>query len=137
MAKLVTCGLLIIQQKKLFLAHSTGNSFWDLPKGLQDNGETYDKTVIRETFEETGFKIHQSEIDFLGLMPYNKKKDLALFKYIGNQIFLPEKAICTSLFENFKGEMLPEVDDFKFFEKDEALKNTTQSMTKVLSNLKF
>lgn len=135
--KLVTCGLLIIQNNKLFLAHSTGNSFWDLPKGLQDGDESYEDTVIRETYEETGFIIEKNEIKFLGLMQYNKKKDLALFKYIGKKQFNHKEAFCTSLFENFKGEMLPEVDDFNFFEKKVALTLANKSMLNILKDLDF
>lgn len=63
----VSCGAIMSRKNdkgitEIFLLHRFKNhewkyDSWHLPKGTQDDGETYEQTVIREIFEETGFRI--------------------------------------------------------------------------------
>ncbi|UUZ85071.1 NUDIX domain-containing protein [Paenibacillus sp. P26] len=54
----------------MFLAcHSTGNSFYDLPKGLQEENETAVEVCCRETREETGIELNPAELKDLGFFP--------------------------------------------------------------------
>ena len=50
--KQISCGILIFNsQNELFVCHSTGNNFFDIPKGLKDENETFIQTAIRELME--------------------------------------------------------------------------------------
>lgn len=41
--------------------------------GFVDSGETPEQTIIRETYEETGLRIKESQLIFLGLTKYNHR----------------------------------------------------------------
>lgn len=115
--KTISYGILIFKevdnQTCLFMAHSTNNTFWDIPKGGAELGESPEDTVLRELKEETGFHLSNKDIIDIGLFPYNSKKDLHLFIASKDLFFDEKKAICTSCFD-FHGKSIPEVDDFKF-----------------------
>jgi len=132
-----TCGIIIIQNKKILMCHSTGNSHWDLPKGLKDENETDIQTAIRELKEETSFIVTENELEFLGTQKFNKEKFISLFKYIGSKVFNEKEAVCNSFFINFKGKEMPEADAFEFFTKDEALNKSAKNMNKILQDLNF
>ena len=74
---------------------------WDLPKGKMDDGESIDKTAIREVTEETGIKDLVITSYFMDTYHIFKK---------GNKFFLKE----TSWF-NMKsiiiGNLIPEVNE--------------------------
>lgn len=44
-------------QREVFLVHRSDKPVWNLPGGGIETDESPDKAVIREAFEETGFKI--------------------------------------------------------------------------------
>lgn len=134
--KKITCVALIIQDNKVLMCHSTGNSHWDLPKGLMDDNETTIEAAKRELLEETGFNVNVSELNFLFQSKYSKEKDIALFLYRGKQSFDVKNAKCNSFFINHYGKELPEVDDFCFFRMDEAIEKTSKSMKNILKQLK-
>ncbi len=135
----VTCGVMIINEfNELFVAHSTGNKFFDLPKGMKDEGETPLQAVIRECDEETSIVLKPDDLLDLGQFNYNSKKHLHLFltKVTKDSIKLDE-LVCRSMFEHpLSKRMLPEADGFKWIEisKESIQANCTKSMFKVLSN---
>lgn len=137
--KKISCGILIYNgNNELFLCHSTGNSFWDVPKGLNDEGESFIETAIRELKEETGFIVTKEELKDLGEFKYNSSKNLYLFEYIGKKSFNEKDSVCTSYFEHFRTKkMLPEVDKFEYMSKDKALTNVCKSMNKLLEQNKL
>lgn len=45
------------QDKVLLVKPIDGRGYWELPGGGIDAGETPEQAIIRETFEETGFKL--------------------------------------------------------------------------------
>ena len=60
----VSCGLVLIKDKKILLVHptnSTGKSF-SIPKGMINEDEDYIKCAIRETKEEIGVQINESDV---------------------------------------------------------------------------
>jgi predicted NUDIX family NTP pyrophosphohydrolase len=132
----ITCATLIIQDNKVLMCHSTGNSHWDLPKGLIDDNETTIEAAKRELLEETGFNVDIPELKFMFQCKYSKEKDIALFLYSGKQFFDVKKAQCNSFFKNYYGKELPEVDDFCFFDINEAIEKTSKSMKTILMNIK-
>ncbi len=46
--------------------HAIGKAMIEIPRGYSDPGEESADCAIRETFEETGFKLSKDEIVFLG-----------------------------------------------------------------------
>ena len=108
-----SCGIIILNSdNEILLCHVTGQTQYDIPKGLMDEGETYIDCAIRECQEETSLIFTEDDLTEIGLVPYNKKKQLYLFMTVKDDINL-ENLTCVSLFEHFHTkEMLPEVDEF-------------------------
>ena len=54
MGKVVSCGVVMVNaRREVFACHATGTPRWDLPKGVQDPGESAIQTALREVWEET------------------------------------------------------------------------------------
>lgn len=134
-----SCGVIIInEQNELFMGHSTGNKFYDIPKGLLDEGETEYQCALRECNEETSIDLSNKSLKDLGLFPYNKEKNLHLFIVFlnKNEIEL-ENLVCNSFFEDFyTKKMKPEVDEFKWVSLNELTEHCAKSMGKLLNKLK-
>lgn len=138
MEKKVTHGVVFIkkinQENNLLMAHSTGNTFWDIPKGGGEEGETPIQSAIREVKEEVGFDIREEELLDIGLFTYNRQKNMHLFLYIGEQEFKPEDAFCDSTFTcPHTGRERPEVDDFKYIPFSEVPNNCAKSFNNVFN----
>ncbi len=134
--KKLSCGTLIVREtngfKELFMAHVTNQKFWDIPKGGLNQNETHIEAAIRELREESGFIcLHEHLLD-LGHYIYTERKDLYLFKYIGDDSYRIEDAICTStFFSQLYQTRLPEVDDFKYVPFDEVLNHCSEGFKNV------
>lgn len=138
--KEITCAVLIPEvingENNLLMAHSTGNTFWDVPKGCGEIGESAIETAIRELFEETGFVVSANELKDMGVFSYNSKKDMHVFVYIGSNKFKAEDGVCTSFFlcpYTHKEKM--EVDDFKYVPFTEVRAHCTKSFIKVFDKV--
>ena len=60
MIEAVSCGGLVIHRGKILLLYKNYNNRyegWVLPKGTVEEGETYEKTALREVKEETGYTL--------------------------------------------------------------------------------
>jgi 8-oxo-dGTP pyrophosphatase MutT (NUDIX family) len=80
MAKVVSCGVLMLNaRRERFVCHATGTRRWDLPKGVQDPGESALQTVLREVWEETSLALEPQTLDDLGSYDYLPAKRLHLF----------------------------------------------------------
>ena len=80
MVKVVSCGVVILNaRREVFACHATGTSRWDLPKGVQDPGESAIQTALREVWEETSLALEPQSLDDLGLYDYLPAKRLHLF----------------------------------------------------------
>src|SRR5690349_5120743 len=112
MAKLVSCGVLLLDQaQRLLLAHATGQRHWDIPKGGPDPGEDHRDAAVRETFEETGVVIAPEALRDLGIFPYRPAKDLHLFVVrLGDDAPDVKACGCTSFFTDRFGRERPEAD---------------------------
>jgi 8-oxo-dGTP pyrophosphatase MutT (NUDIX family) len=77
MPRATSCGTLIISRTgRLLLCHVTGTRHWDIPKGMQEPGETTLDAAMREMEEETGLQFDASLFTELGRFTYRRDKDL-------------------------------------------------------------
>lgn len=133
-----SCGILIVNEfEELFMGHSTGNKFYDIPKGELDEGESVIDCALRETIEETSIDLRDKKLLDLGLFKYNSAKNLHLFL-----VFLPkdeiklDKLVCNSYFEDYYTKVLkPEVDEFRWVKTESLESFCAKSMGKVLTKL--
>jgi 8-oxo-dGTP pyrophosphatase MutT (NUDIX family) len=130
----ITCGILIRVGDKILLGHSTGNTHWDIPKGLLDETETVKEAALRETREETGLDLSNKKLKDLGLFRLNSAKDIHIFEVSLESVDL-NSLYCESMVELPNRKPFPEIDDFKLFTKEESLLRVSKSLNKVLINL--
>lgn len=117
-----SCGTLIVNKRGgLLLCHVTGTRNWDIPKGLQDPGESTLEAAQRELREETGLEFDGSLFEDIGSFDYRSDKRLHLYK-----VHAPEDfdslghLICTSHFtHHVTGKPTPEVDGFCWATRDD------------------
>jgi putative (di)nucleoside polyphosphate hydrolase len=133
----VSFGVLLLNERnEILLCHSTGNAWWDIPKGGADPGESPRESAVRETFEECGVQLDPAELVELGLMRYYAGKDLHLFvAHRTSEQLDPANCRCTSFFENPRrgGRRTPEVDDFRWVPFSGIQAHCTKNMAKVLT----
>jgi len=113
--KKVTCGLILTDGKQFLSIKPTGGSFRDIPKGMQEKGESYVDTVIREVKEETNIDISTSraQLQPLGLFPYTPEKDVYAFVLRVPNLPDCKDLECTSTYFDGVKEK-PEVGKFKY-----------------------
>jgi 8-oxo-dGTP pyrophosphatase MutT (NUDIX family) len=131
----ISCGMLILNERReLFMAHVTGSSHWDIPKGIKDDGELPLDAALRETQEETGLVLRSRKLCDLGEMAYLPSKRLHLFALRITACELdPSTCRCTSMFQHWKtGEDLPEADAFAWIPLADVRRRCAQRMGKLL-----
>lgn len=127
-----SCGILIHDGTKVFLAHPTGRgNDWNIPKGKLDPGETLLEAAVRETREESGIEAPAEKLNFLGNFAYRKKKKLALFEWIVEELPDPSKCFCESTFDGGT----PEMDDFCVVEYSKAVEMVNVNLSKILKEI--
>lgn len=127
-----SCGVLIHNGKQVLLAHPTGfGNDWNIPKGKLDQGETFLEAAIRETREEAGIEIPADKLNFLGNFAYRRKKKLALFEWVVDDMPDPSKCFCESLFDGYR----PEMDDFCVVDYREAICLVNVKLAKILKEI--
>tara|TARA_B100000700_G_scaffold230615_1_gene255060 strand:+ start:29080 stop:29502 length:423 start_codon:yes stop_codon:yes gene_type:complete len=133
MSKKITCGILIeTNDNKFLIGHSTNNEHYDIPKGQQEEGETYIETAIRETEEEFNLCFKEKDLKFLDYKKLNKKKNLALFYTKLKEEVKIEDLTCNT----FVNEDLsfPEIDYYVIVDKKEMLEKVSKSLKEYLLN---
>lgn len=116
----------------LLMAHSTGNSFWDVPKGGGELNESAIESAIREVWEEIGFKLKAEDLKDLGVFTYNAHKNMQVFMYQGTNYPVAGECVCTSTFTcPHTGRERPEVDAFEYVEFSEVPNRCAKSFNKV------
>jgi 8-oxo-dGTP pyrophosphatase MutT (NUDIX family) len=119
----VSCGTLAVDRAgRLLLCHVTGTRAWDIPKGLQDPGETTLEAAIRELFEETGLAFAPERFIDLGRVAYRSDKHLHLYRVdVGDTLPDLSHLACTSFFPHrVTGKPTPEADGFRWATRDEV-----------------
>jgi putative (di)nucleoside polyphosphate hydrolase len=83
----------------LHLCHATGIGHWDIPKGIQDPGESSVQAARRELWELTGLEFDEALFDDMGCFAYRSDQRLHLCKVraLGDLDILGH-LICTSHF---------------------------------------
>ncbi|MDB5840933.1 MAG: hydrolase [Herminiimonas sp.] len=117
-----SCGTLVINKRgQVLLCHVTGTNHWDIPKGLQDPGETPLEAAKRELREETGLEFDDALFEEIGCFPYRRDKKLHLFKvYAAEDFDSLGHLICTSHFtHHVTGKLTPEMDGFCWASQDD------------------
>jgi len=131
-----SCGVIVTDGERILLGHATRSPRWDIPKGVAEPGEEFAETAARELLEETGLTVSPAELAELGVHPYLRGKDLALFAWMPPRLPDPQTLRCTSQFALADGKMLPEFDRFGLFPWDEALTRVGKNLARVLASLR-
>lgn len=129
----VSAGILFIKNKKILLAHVTGQKNWDIPKGqVDEDDEDHEAAAIRECYEEIGFEVKSKEdLMPLGVLEYNKSKQLSLFLYVGKEYPNEAQCKCSSFFID-KGMKVYDNDDFEYIPLDKISEYCVDNMVKTL-----
>ena len=133
-AKTTSCGVIVTDGERLLLGHATRSPRWDIPKGEVEPGESFAAAARRELFEETGLDAPEAELRPLGVFPYRRGKDLALFAWLPQQLPDPQTLACASCF-SWNGRMWPEFDRFGLFSPEEALGRVGKSLAALLAGI--
>ena len=133
-AKTTSCGVIVTDGDRLLLGHATRSPRWDIPKGEAEPGESLIAAARRELFEETGLDAPEVELHPLGVFPYRRGKDLALFIWAPPQLPDPKTLACASCF-SWQGRMWPEFDRFGLFTQEEALQRVGKSLAALLAGI--
>ena len=127
-----SCGVIVTDRKLILLGHATRSPRWDIPKGTAEPDENFADAAVRELREETGLVASSNEFAVLGVHPYLRGKDLALFAWQPRQLPDPKSLTCSSHFPLPNGTLLPEFDRFGLFPWDEALTRVGKNLARIL-----
>ena len=118
-----SCGTLLVNQRgKILLCHVTGTRNWDIPKGMQDLGESTLEAAMRELHEEAGLVFDASVFEDLGSFDYRRDKRLHLYRvHAPTGLESLEALKCTSYFPHkYTGVMMPEADGFMWAGREDV-----------------
>ena len=128
MARVNASGIFLVRKDgKLLICHPTGHatSFWSIPKGKVEQGESFVDAAFRETWEETNLDLSASK-NLRRLEPViytHKKKMLHPFLFLESENLEVEwnncEIKCNSNVPSDRGNF-PEMDAYKFVTLDEA-----------------
>lgn len=135
-ARQTSCGVVVTDGARMLLGHATRSPRWDIPKGVAEPGEDLAVAAARELLEETGLIVAPEHLAALGVHPYLRDKDLALFAWVPPRLPDPQTLACTSHFALANGTLLPEFDRFELFPWEEALSRVGKNMARVLASIR-
>ena len=135
-ARQTSCGVIVTDGERVLLGHATRSPRWDIPKGVAEPREALAVAAARELLEETGLTVPPAELADLGVHPYLRGKDLALFLWKKAALPDPQTLTCTSRFALPNGAMLPEFDRFGLFAWDEAVSRVGKNMARILGSIR-
>lgn len=138
MAQSVSCGVLVVSGAgHLLLCHVTHTAKWDIPKGMQDPGETPLEGAIRELREESGLVFDAARFTDLGPFKYRPDKRLHLFRVdVGDELATLDHLVCSSYFpHHVTGKPTPEMDGFRWAARGEIAQLCWPRMAGVLLSL--
>jgi 8-oxo-dGTP pyrophosphatase MutT (NUDIX family) len=133
--KTTSSGVIVTDGHRLLLGHASRSPRWDIPKGGVEPDETLVAAARRELFEETGLAAPESALAPLGVFPYLRTKDLALFAWVVPALPEPRHLVCSEFFTLTDGTRLPEFDRFGLFTPEEALARVGKSLGRLLAGI--
>jgi 8-oxo-dGTP pyrophosphatase MutT (NUDIX family) len=131
-----SCGVIVTDGERVLLGHATRSPRWDIPKGVAEPDEPLPAAAARELLEETSLAIAPEGLTDLGVHPYLRGKDLALFMWKPAQLPEPQRLICTSRFALPDGTLVPEFDRFGLFPWGDALSRVGKNLARVLASVR-
>ncbi|RQR59400.1 NUDIX hydrolase [Burkholderia sp. Bp9125] len=137
-ARTVSCGVVILDRAgRVFLAHATDTTHWDIPKGQGEPGESPLQAALRELLEETGIAFAPGRLVDLGRFVYRHDKDLHLFavRVADDEVDLA-CCVCTSLFPSRRdGTMIPEMDAYRWTEPGDIDAYASRSLARLFRTI--
>jgi 8-oxo-dGTP pyrophosphatase MutT (NUDIX family) len=133
--KTTSCGVIVTDRVRLLLGHATRSPRWDVPKGGVEPGESLPEAASRELREETGLAAPAAALVALGVFPYLRYKDLALFAWAVAELPDPKTLICAEFFTAPDGTRLPEFDRFGLFTLEEAQTRVGKNLARLLAGI--
>lgn len=135
----ITCGIFLFDKNGyLLIGKPTGGNVWSIPKGLMDEGETYQQTAIREFKEESNIDLNINDLTILDQVKYpNKNKTLQPF-YIFSKLDKSEfdEPVCYSMVSAKDGRPeFPEICEFRWVGIYEALELLHSTQKEVVMSL--
>lgn len=130
-----SCGVIVTDAQRILLGHATRSPRWDIPKGVSEPSEKFADAAARELREETGLSVPADELVELGVHPYLRGKDLALFAWMPRRLPDPQRLTCSSHFALPNGTLLPEFDRFGLFAWDDALTRVGKNLARILASI--
>lgn len=134
--KKMSCGVIITNGTVILMLHVTKKSHWDIPKGQKEENETNIEAALRELQEESGVILLPEQLIPLGTISYNKEKDLSLFLYYTDILPQKDNMECSSYVNIANQISFPEIDGYKYMTWEEAINNTSKSLSSKLDNIK-
>ncbi|RQQ45256.1 NUDIX hydrolase [Burkholderia stagnalis] len=134
----VSCGVVILDGAgRVFLAHATDTTHWDIPKGQGEPGESPLQAALRELLEETGIAFAPGRLVDLGRFVYRHDKDLHLFAVrVADDEVDPTRCVCTSLFPSRRdGTMIPEMDAYRWTEPGDIDTFASRSLARLFRTI--
>lgn len=132
----LSVGTIITDGTYVLMGHSTGNDFWDLPKGRKEEHESLKNTAMREMAEEFGLSYPEDLFIEIGPFKYTTEKNLFLYMIIDPK--LEEVDLndlhCTSTFKK-KNKELKEIDDYKLISIKEIDDYILTNLGKILKEV--
>lgn len=133
------------KELEYFLVHPGGpffrkkdDGYWGIPKGIPDDGEDLQIAAIREFEEETGIKPFGNYIP-LGSIIQKNNKEVFAWAFEGKEGSLPKIVSNTFQLEwpykSGKSTSFPEIDDGRYFFKEEALKKIYEPQAEFIYRL--
>ena len=91
--------------------------------------------AVRELKEETGLEIKPTVLTSLGVYPYLRHKDLALFGWHPSEMPDPDGLHCSSFIDRPGYTKIPELDRFGIFAFETALAMVGKNLARVLTEV--
>lgn len=140
MKKQISCGIIFQDiDNNILIVRPTNSYYYQIPKGIMDNNESYWNAAKRESYEETGIDLKNYDIinsEILGQFKYLKHKDLYLFRLTLYNLPDIKELHCKSIFYNkIKKVKEPEVDEYRIINIKDYSRWLNKNLVKVFDKI--
>lgn len=152
--EITTCGIFLFNNEgKFLIGHPTDSEkikhdFYSIPKGWNEEGESFFESAKRELLEETNIDLDNinvlDKIDiephtYVGFNPFvNGMSDKKIISYVikTDHDFTNDDVRCDSMVTHL-GDPFPEIDEFRWVTIDEAYHILHHSQKDLLEEVKL